>query len=43
MTTTLVDPITLAAPLRSTNRYQRSDFEFTVYGCIPDHPDISEE
>ena len=38
--TTYVDPITLAAPLTSTNRYRRSDFEFTVYGCIPDHPDL---
>ena len=34
-----VDPITLAAPLESTNRYLRSDFGFTVYGCIPDPPE----
>ena len=40
--TTYVDPITLAAPLTSTNRYRRSDFPFTVYGCIPDHPDLEE-
>ncbi len=40
--TTYVDPITLAAPLNSTNRYLRSDFEFTVYGCMPDHPDLEE-
>ena len=40
--TTYVDPITLAAPLTSTNRYLRSDFPFTVYGCIPDHPDLEE-
>lgn len=33
-----VDPITLAAPLESRNRYLRSDFGMTVYGCIPDHP-----
>ncbi|MDE0373635.1 MAG: hypothetical protein OXI73_13980, partial [Rhodospirillales bacterium] len=33
-----VDPITLAAPLDSRNRYLRSDFGMTVYGCIPDHP-----
>ena len=33
-----VDPIILAAPLESRNRYLRSDFEFSVYGCIPDHP-----
>ena len=33
-----VDPITLAAPLDSRNRYLRSDFGMTVYGCIPGHP-----
>ena len=33
-----VDPIVLAAPLESRNRYLRSDFGMTVYGCIPDHP-----
>ena len=33
-----VDPIMLTAPLESRNRYLRSDFGFTVYGCIPDHP-----
>ncbi len=33
-----VDAITLAAPVESQNRYLRSDFGFTVYGCIPDHP-----
>ena len=33
-----VDPIMLAAPLESRNRYFRSDFGMTVYGCIPDHP-----
>ena len=40
--TTYVDPITLAAPLTSINRYLRSDFPFTVYGCIPDHLDLEE-
>ncbi len=33
-----VDPVILAAPLESRNRYLRSDFGMTVYGCIPDHP-----
>ena len=33
-----VDPIFLTAPLESRNRYYRSDFGMTVYGCIPDHP-----
>ena len=33
-----VDPITLTAPLESRNRYLRSDFDMTVYGCIPDPP-----
>lgn len=33
-----VDPITLAAPVESQNRYLRSDFDFSVYGCIPDPP-----
>ncbi len=32
------DPIMLTAPLESRNRYYRSDFGMTVYGCIPDHP-----
>ena len=36
--TRYVDPITLAASVESRNRYLRSDFEFRVYGCIPDHP-----
>ena len=40
--TTYEDPVTLAAPLTSTNRYLRSDFPFSVYGCIPDHPDLEE-
>lgn len=33
-----VDPVILTAPLESRNRYYRSDFGMTVYGCIPDHP-----
>ena len=33
------DPIMLTAPLEHRNRYVRSEFEFAVYGCIPDHPD----
>lgn len=33
-----VDPIMLTAPLEHRNRYFRSDFGMTVYGCIPDHP-----
>ncbi len=33
-----VDPIVLASPLDSRNRYLRSDFGMTVYGCVPDPP-----
>ncbi|MCZ6585529.1 MAG: hypothetical protein O6930_05880 [Gammaproteobacteria bacterium] len=33
---TYVDPIILAAPLISKNRYLRSDFGITVYGCLPE-------
>ena len=38
-----VDPITLAASLESRNRYHRSDFGMTVYGCIPDSPGEEEQ
>ena len=38
-----VDPIVLAAPLESRNRYLRSDFGITVYGCIPDAVGHGEE
>ena len=34
-----VDPITLAEPLVSTNRYLRSKFDLTVYGCIKEEFD----
>ncbi len=33
--TTYVDPIILSAPLMHKNRYLRSDFDLTVYGCVP--------
>lgn len=39
---TYVDPIILAAPLTSTNRYLRSDFGITVYGCVPANADNNE-
>jgi len=35
--TTYVDPIILRAPLMHKNRYLRSEFEFTVYGCEPQY------
>jgi hypothetical protein len=31
-----VDPINYTAPMTATNRYYRSDFDFIVYGCVPD-------
>ena len=34
-----IDPITLAEPLVSTNRYLRSKFDLTVYGCIKEEFD----
>ena len=34
------DPIILTEPLKSTNRYLRSDFDFAVYGCIPGYPEL---
>ena len=33
--TTYVDPIIYQQPLTSTNRYLRTEFPFTVYGCVP--------
>ena len=32
---TYVDPIIYTEPVTSTNRYYRSDFPFSVYGCVP--------
>jgi hypothetical protein len=32
---TYVDPIIYSEPVTSTNRYYRSDFPFSVYGCVP--------
>lgn len=32
---TYVDPILYTEPLTVTNRYYRSDFPFSVYGCVP--------
>lgn len=40
--TVYADPIILSSPLRSTNRYLRSAFEFTVYGCVPGFPELEE-
>lgn len=34
-----IDPVTLAEPLVSTNRYLRSKFDLTVYGCIKEEFD----
>ncbi len=39
---TYVDPIILAAPLISKNRYLRSDFDITVYGCLPEDAGYNE-
>jgi hypothetical protein len=30
-----VDPILYTEPMTATNRYYRSDFEFSIYGCVP--------
>lgn len=34
---TYVDPIMLAVPLMSKNRYLRSEYGITVYGCTPEN------
>lgn len=34
---TYVDPIMFAIPLMSKNRYLRSDYGITVYGCTPEN------
>jgi len=39
---TYVDPIILAAPLISKNRYLRSNFGITVYGCTPENAGYNE-
>ena len=39
---TYVDPIILAAPLISKNRYLRSNFGITVYGCTPENSGYNE-
>ncbi len=39
---TYVDPIILAVPLISKNRYLRSDFGITVYGCLPEDAGYNE-
>ena len=39
---TYVDPIILAAPLISKNRYLRSNFGITVYGCAPENAGYNE-
>ncbi len=36
---TYVDPIIYTEPMTATNRYYRSDFPFTVYGCVPSDDD----
>ena len=37
-----VDPIILAVPLISKNRYLRSNFGITVYGCMPENAGYDE-
>jgi len=39
---TYVDPIILAAPLISKNRYLRSSFGITIYGCTPENAGYNE-
>ena len=39
---TYADPVIFTEPLTATHRYDRSDFAFIVYGCIPGHREIGE-
>jgi hypothetical protein len=40
---TYVDPIVLAVPLMSKNRYLRSEYGMTIYGCTPENAGYNEQ